>query len=138
MKKKELIGRLMRRRSVKKRDRDMETEKREGPRRIGSCRRSGFNSPVRAGPGNPDPALRAADLVSAVRRSSSVLHYVCSQVHCIFFLAASGHYPLNSGEVKRLRLHPSRYTGDSATVFPNAYGNCDAVSAMLHSLRRSF
>lgn len=45
--------------------------------------RDGFNGPVRAGPGNPDPALRAADLVSAARRTDfySSLRLLSGSLH---------------------------------------------------------
>ncbi|WP_124464649.1 hypothetical protein [Burkholderia cenocepacia] len=114
------------------------TGKQSGRRGWEATRVARCECPVRAGPGNPDPALRAADLVSAARRIffCSSLRLLSGSLH--FFLTASGHYPLNSAEVKRLRLHPRCYTGNSATVFPNAYGHFDAIAPRLHSLRRSF
>lgn len=63
----------------KRRRRDWGGFRRIWPRRQHACK-----SPVRAGPGNPDPALRAADLASATRRTyfrsslrllSGSLHY---------------------------------------------------------------
>jgi hypothetical protein len=54
-------------------------------------------SPVRAGPGNPDPALRAADLASAVRRTffCSSLHMLSGSLH--FFLRRAGPLSAQSG-----------------------------------------
>ncbi|MFA8335348.1 hypothetical protein [Burkholderia cenocepacia] len=126
----------MRRRSVKGGIQDTTAEKLE---RITKDRpswrdwRDGFNGPVRAGPGNPDPALRAADLVSAARRTDfySSLRLLSGSLH--FFLTALRHYPLNSAEVKRLRLHPGRYTSDSETVFRNTYDAAAAIRSLLHS-----
>ncbi|MPV58235.1 hypothetical protein GD416_17855 [Burkholderia sp. BE24] len=106
----------------------------------GSGEADGTDSPVRCAPDRATPTRRSGQPTSYRQRggSSSVIHYVCSQVHCIFFLAAPRHYPLNSAEVKRLRLHPSCYSGDSETFFPNAFGHCDMFRLMLHSVRRSF
>ncbi|WP_124571426.1 hypothetical protein [Burkholderia sp. Bp8984] len=78
---------------------------------------------MRAEPGNPDPALRAADLASAARRTFSLFFTasVFSQVPGNFFFAAPGHYPLNTAEVKRLRMHRAAYTRHSDTILQIVY-----------------
>ncbi|WP_230877763.1 hypothetical protein, partial [Burkholderia sp. 9773_38] len=95
----------------------------------------GTDSTVRCAPDRATPTRRSGQPTSYRQRGgpTSILHYVCSQVHCIFFLTALRHYPLNSAEVKRLRLHPGRYTGDSETVFRNTYDAAAAIRSLLHS-----
>ncbi|CAM2179587.1 hypothetical protein BLAT2472_40612 [Burkholderia latens] len=121
------------RRAVRGIRRKEETESRDGVN--GPIARG----PVRAGPGNPDPALRAADLVSAARRTFSCFFTACvSQVRGVFYFTARGHYPRNSGGLKRLRAHQTAYIEDSDTVIQTPYTKSHRVRQFLQSVPGSF
>ncbi|EMD9440023.1 hypothetical protein [Burkholderia cepacia] len=74
-----------------------------------------IRSPVRAGPGNPDPALRAADLASAVRRIffCSSLRVLSGSLH--FFLRRAEPLSAQSG-------HRETFAGACGVLY-QAFGN---------------
>ncbi|WP_175046898.1 hypothetical protein [Burkholderia lata] len=84
-----------------------------------------IRSPVRAGPGNPDPALRAADLASAVRRTffCSSLHMLSGSLH--FFLRRAGPLSAQSG--------PRETFAGAVGVLYQAFGN--SLSECLRRMR---
>nr|WP_235986656.1 hypothetical protein [Burkholderia contaminans] len=91
-----------------------------------SKRTARIRSPVRAGPGNPDPALRAADLASAARRTffRSSLHMLSGSLH--FFLRRAG--PLSA------ETSPFETFANAVGGLYQAFGN--SLSECLRCMRR--
>ncbi|MDN7486197.1 MULTISPECIES: hypothetical protein [unclassified Burkholderia] len=91
-----------------------------------SKRTARIRSPVRAGPGNPDPALRAADLASAARRTffRSSLHMLSGSLH--FFLRRAGPLSAETGPFET-------FAGTVGGLY-QAFGN--SLSECLRCMRR--
>ncbi|WP_431228012.1 hypothetical protein [Burkholderia contaminans] len=85
-----------------------------------SKRTAHIRSPVRAGPGNPDPALRAADLASAARRTffRSSLHMLSGSLH--FFLRRAGPLSAETGPFETF----ARAVGALYQGFGNSLSKC--------------
>ncbi|WP_175034767.1 hypothetical protein [Burkholderia lata] len=71
--------------------------------------------PARAGPGNPDPALRAADLASAVRRT-----FFCSSLR---MLSGSLHFFLRRAAPLSAQSGPRETFAGGVGVLYQAFGN---------------
>ncbi|WP_155639761.1 hypothetical protein [Burkholderia cepacia] len=104
--------------------RDLTTKRLERITKHPSEQTACIQSPVRAGPGNPDPALRAADLASAVRQI-----FFCS----LRVLSGSLHFFLRRAEPLSAQSgHRETFAGACGVLYP-AFRN--SLSGCFHGTR---
>nr|WP_264172470.1 hypothetical protein [Burkholderia sp. AU31624] len=85
-----------------------------------SKRTAHIRSPVRAGPGNPDPALRAADLASAARRTFFLFSLPMLSGSLHFFLRRAGPLSAETGPFETF----ASAVGGLYQAFGNSLSEC--------------